>query len=247
MLRIGIVGAGFAGRFHYKCLKRIHTVPVEVVGVMDRTGEVAERFAKQRGIRAFTDFDALLEHVDAISICSPPYAHEEQVIRAVPAGKDVIVEKPFTGYFGPEEDRDAFRAFGVPRRMMLSEALESLGRIAEAVRRSGIILGYAENFVYAPAIQKERELIARSGAQILRMIGEESHNGSESPVYGMWRYAGGGSLIGKGCHPLGALLYFKRVEGFARHGKPIRPVTVSARVHEVTRLANYQDRSCLAT
>ena len=30
-------------------------------------------------------------------------------------------------------------------------------------------------------------------------------------------------LIGKGCHPLTAALYLKRVEGRARDGKPIRP------------------------
>ena len=32
-----------------------------------------------------------------------------------------------------------------------------------------------------------------------------------------------GVLIGKGCHPLTAALYLKRVEGRARDGNPIRP------------------------
>ena len=46
---------------------------------------------------------------------------------------------------------------------------------------------YAENWVYAPAVQKEREIVVKTGAQILRMIGEESHSGSHSPSYGIWR------------------------------------------------------------
>jgi predicted dehydrogenase len=130
---------------------------------------------------------------------------------------------------------------------MLSETIESLQRIYRAVNDAGIVLGYAENMVYAPSIQKERELVERSDAQIVRMIGEEAHNGSASSVYGIWRYSGGGSLIGKGCHPLGAILYLKRVEGLARDGKAIRPAAVSARVHEITRLESYRDKGYLRT
>ena len=48
-------------------------------------------------------------------------------------------------------------------------------------------------------------------------------------------------MIGKGCHPLTAALYLKRVEGRARNGKPILPKTVSARTHALTRLDNFRD------
>src|ERR1700744_2222201 len=68
------------------------------------------------------------------------------------------------------------------------------------------------------------------------MLGEQSHSGSLSAYYGIWRFSGGGSLVGKGCHPLSTALYLKRVEEYTRDGKPIRPVTVSARTHEITRL-----------
>ena len=130
---------------------------------------------------------------------------------------------------------------------MLREIIDRLGRIRKAVEDAGVSFGYAENFVYAPGIQKEREILEKTKCQILRMTGEESHNGSASPVYGIWSKAGGGSLIGKGCHPLGGILYLKRVEGLVRHGKPIRPATVSARVHEITRLPDYQDLGLIRT
>lgn len=48
-------------------------------------------------------------------------------------------------------------------------------------------------------------------------------------------------MIGKGCHPLGAALYLKRIEGKARDGKPIRPQSVTARVHALTRMPNFRD------
>src|SRR5438552_1786976 len=42
-------------------------------------------------------------------------------------------------------------------------------------------------------------------------------------------------------------LYLKRVEGETRLRKPIRPATVSARTHEITRLTNFQDLGFLRT
>ena len=115
------------------------------------------------------------------------------------------------------------------------------------MREAGITLGYAENFVYAPSVQKEREIVEKSRAQILRLVGEESHNGSHSPVYGIWSVQGGGSLIAKGCHPLGAVLYLKRKEGLARLGHPIRPASVTARTHSITKIPGYEDRGFIRT
>ena len=96
-------------------------------------------------------------------------------------------------------------------------------------------------------MRKEAETVTKADAQILRMVGEESHSGSHSPFYGMWRLMGGGSLIGKGCHPLTAMLHLKRLEGLACTGRPIHPASVSARVHELTRLPSYRDAGHLRT
>jgi hypothetical protein len=43
------------------------------------------------------------------------------------------------------------------------------------------------------------------------------------------------------------LLYLKRCEGLARDGKPIRPVAVTSRTHELTRLPAYEDRGFIRT
>ena len=67
---------------------------------------------------------------------------------------------------------------------MLSEATASCARILAAAKASGKRVCYAENWVYAPAIQKEREILQKTGGQILRILGEQSHSGSHSPYYG---------------------------------------------------------------
>lgn len=246
-LRIGIVGTGMAGKFHLACLRRVFGVPIEVAGVTSQRPQSREAFGREHGIPVFDSVHAMLNHVDLVDVCSPPYAHEEGILAAAAAGKSIICEKPLTGYFGPPGAGDDYHGDKADKERMLSETLVRLGRIAEAARKNKVVFGYAENFVYAPSVQKEREIIQKTGAQVLRMTGEESHNGSASPVYGIWRFAGGGSLIGKGCHPLSGMLYLKRVEGLAREGKPIRPKSVSARTHQLTRLPGYQDKGLIRT
>jgi predicted dehydrogenase len=244
-IRVGLAGAKFAARFHFESLRRVYGVPVQVVGVTAKSKESAEAFARERGLNAFISFEELCDACDVIDLCSPGNTHEPLAVAALQRGKHVIIEKPFTGYYGP--GTDDFRGNAFSKETMLREAMASCDRILAAARESGKKICYAENWVYAPAVQKEREILAKSGGQILWIIGDESHSGSHSPYYGIWKFSGGGSLLGKGCHPLTAALYLKRVEGQARDGKPIRPATVSARTHEVTRLKNFRDLGFLRT
>jgi predicted dehydrogenase len=166
-------------------------------------------------------------------------------VAALGRGVHTVVEKPLTGWFGDgTADFDASRG---SKQLALDGALASIDRMLDAEAKSKAMILYAENWVYAPAIQKEREIIEKTRAQVLWMHGEEAHSGSHSKAYGFWRLNGGGALIGKAVHPLTAALYLKRVEGRARDGKPIRPAAVSARVHSLTRLDGFVDRGFLRT
>ena len=218
---------------------------MEVVGVTSATRESRESFARAQGIRAFDSLQQLAEQVDVLDICAPGSSHEPLAVEALQLGKHVVVEKPFTGYYGP--GGADFRGNKFSKETMLREALASCDRILAAARESGKKVCYAENWVYAPAVQKEREILVKTGGQILWLIGDESHSGSHAPYYGMWKFSGGGSLVGKACHPLSAALYLKRAEGEARDGKPIRPATVSARTHEITRLKTFRNAGFLRT
>ena len=246
-VRVGIVGAGFAARFHIENLRRVHGLEVVVTAVTSLHEESRNAFGQTYGVQPYPDVAAMLPHIDVLDICSPPAAHDEAILRAAEAGKHIICEKPLTGYFGPPGAGEDYRGDRDSKEHMLAQVVEKLRKLAETIRSTGVVLGYAENFIYAPAVQKEREIIEKTDAQILRMIGEESHNGSTSPVYGIWRFQGGGSLMGKGCHPLSAMLYLKRVEGLAHAGRPIRPKAVSCRCERLTGIPNYRDAGFIRT
>ncbi|MDA0341540.1 MAG: Gfo/Idh/MocA family oxidoreductase [Proteobacteria bacterium] len=244
-IRSGIVGARFAANFHVDAVRRVYGTDPEIIGVVSNSLDTARAFAEPRGLTGFEDLDALLAEVDVIHVCVPAYAHEAIAVKALKRGVTPIIEKPFTGYFGDGSER--FDARSMPRQEALDGALGSVKRMLDAEAASPARILYAENWVYVPAIQKQREILEKTGGQILWMHGEEAHSGSHSPAYGYWRLAGGGALVGKGCHPLTAALYLKRAEGRARDGKPIRPASITARTHEITRLDGYIDAGHIRT
>ena len=224
---IGIVGAGFVARIHGDAYRHVRGVDVELACVTAARPERAQAFAHEFGVaHAVADFGAVLADpsVDLVDLCVPPHLHAPMAVDAARAGKHVIVEKPLTGFFG---------AASTPRDVMMLRALASADQVLEACARARVRLCYAENWVYAPPIQKARRLLAASGGPILRLVGEESHSGTHSPVNKHWQTGGGGSLIGKACHPLGAALYLKADEGRRLRGAPIRPVSVMAEVAQL--------------
>jgi predicted dehydrogenase len=73
--------------------------PFEVVAVGSRSRARAESFATVHGIpRAHGSYDELLadEEVDAVYVALPCALHHEWTMRALAAGKHVLVEKPYT-------------------------------------------------------------------------------------------------------------------------------------------------------
>ena len=245
---IGMLGTGRGAELHMGGYDRIYGVKVRrkwICGHTPAHTELArERFAFERGT---LDFEELLSdpEVDVIDICTPPYVHVEQIEKALAAGKHVICEKPLTGYFGLPGD-GAPVGDAVSKRKMYDTLLAEVERLNHVVEASGRKFMYAENFIYAPAIQKAGEILRAKKSRILYMKGEESLKGSSSPVAGEWSKTGGGSLIRVGAHPLSAMLWLKRVEARA-HGEKIWVESITADVGRVTpRLTEYEHRHIAA-
>src|SRR4030043_1702703 len=213
-IRTGIIGTGFAAKFHFECLNRVAGTDIQIEGVFDINAKQGASYAKERGLRFYKSLEELIDKVDVIHVCTPPVVHEEIAIAALKRDKFAIVEKPLTGYFG-DGSKD-FNGDSFPKQVALDHALASVNRMLEAEKKSKGKILYAENWVYAPSIQKEREIIEKTGAQVLWIHGEEAHSGSHAKTYAFWKFSGGGVMIGKGCHPLTGGLYLRGVGGRGR-------------------------------
>ena len=238
-VKSGIIGTGFSGRFHFDAIQKVHGTNADVQGAYALDKEQLSAYCREREIEAYRDVDSLIDDCDVVHVCTLVASHEELAIKVLEENKFVILEKPMTGYCG--DGSDNFNGDRFPRQVALDQARASLKRLLAAEEKSKGQILYAENWIYVPAIQKEREVLEKTGAQILWMHGEEAHNGSHNPTYAEWKHSGGGVMLGKGCHPLSAALYLKRIEGVARNGKPIRPASVSARTHAITRMKGFID------
>lgn len=217
VVTVGVVGAGRALELHSFGYKRSN-VPVKLKIVMARRWEQINQAIELYGFeKGTTDYEDLLNdpEIDVIDICTPPYVHKDEIIRALQAGKHVICEKPLSGYFGRPGDIEPI-GDTVSKKFMYECLLEEIDELREVVKQSGKRFMYAENCVYAPAVLKAGEIIRAKKSRVLYMKGEASLKGSSSRVAGEWSKSGGGIFMRNGVHPLGAILYLKEQESLTR-------------------------------
>ncbi len=93
MAKVGVIGVGSMGQNH----ARIHSELAELIGVYDVDRALSKKVAARFGVRSFETVDDLLSQVEAVSICTITTSHFDVASKAITAGKDLLVEKPFTG------------------------------------------------------------------------------------------------------------------------------------------------------
>lgn len=107
MIRIGIVGVGFMGMIHFLAARRLQGGKVvalcsrdekklagdwrSIQGNFGPRGEIMDL----AGIKKYRELDDMLadKDIDLVDICNPTHLHPDTVIRALKAGKHVLVEK----------------------------------------------------------------------------------------------------------------------------------------------------------
>src|SRR4051812_40700427 len=94
-LRIAFLGCGFITRVHSRHLKSLAgAIPY---GYASRDAAKADAYRPRfGGAGSFSDYVAAIEDpgVDAVVIAVPPRFHLDLALRALAAGKHVLVEKP---------------------------------------------------------------------------------------------------------------------------------------------------------
>jgi len=134
-VRIGIAGLGDVALQHKQALDVCPQA--RVVGAWTRDVEKRSRLSEEWGIGAYPDYDALLSDgaVDVVDITAADEVHYEFALRALAAGKHVIVEKP------PAERSD--------------QVCKMLGAAREANRHCIPM----HNYVYRPRMLQAKRLL----------------------------------------------------------------------------------------
>jgi len=179
MSRITLLGTGLIGSFYTETLHGRRSRD-RVQTVYSRTEKNARAFASKWDIpTATTDMEQAItdEQTDTVLIALPNHLHEEAVLLAAKAGKNVLCTKPL--------GRNA------------AEAL----RMLEAVEAAGVFHGYLEDLVYTPKTLKALDSVQKGSlGTILWVRSRETHSGPHSDWFWDKQLAGGGVIVDMGCH-----------------------------------------------
>jgi UDP-N-acetylglucosamine 3-dehydrogenase len=176
-LRVALLGCGFATRLHSRTLRGLEGIERAYASRDPARAEQCRR--RYGGVAAFGSYEEACEDpsVNVVLVATPPDSHLELTLRALEAGKSVIVEKP---PFLRASDFDA---------------------IERAQRDTGGRVFVAENYFYKPMAEALRRVIADGeiGEVLLLTV-----NALKKQKTGDWRdraeVAGGGALFEGGIH-----------------------------------------------
>ncbi|HEY7015617.1 MAG TPA: Gfo/Idh/MocA family oxidoreductase [Streptosporangiaceae bacterium] len=134
-IRVGVVGVGYWGSRHLRVL-RSTTGVATVVGVDKRFAHVDdEPQLADHDIVTYANIDDALPHVDAVIVATPPVSHAHLGLKAIAAGKHVLIEKPMA------TTTDAARS------------------LVEAADSAGVVLMPGHTFEHNAAVHKLRDLV----------------------------------------------------------------------------------------
>jgi predicted dehydrogenase len=131
VIGLAIVGCGFIGAIHAANATALDGI--ELRAACDIRGDVAERFARDHGARAWTsDLDELLARadIDAVAVCTHPPVRAEIAARAAAAGKHLLLEKP------------------------MAASLADAEAIVRATEAAGVVVAVDLKFRAAPAVRE---------------------------------------------------------------------------------------------
>jgi len=117
-LRIAFLGCGFITRVHSRNLRALGSEIACSYASRDRAK--ADAFCREHGgVASYGDYAAAIEdpRIDAVVIAVPPLFHLDLTLKALDAGKHVLVEKP--AYLRTEDYETALRARNAARRVVL--------------------------------------------------------------------------------------------------------------------------------
>lgn len=136
MIRVGVIGYGYWGP---NLVRNYHASDkTEIRMVCDLDAERVKKVSKlYPSVKLTTDIDEIInsDEIDALSIATPVSTHYELAMKAMNAGKHVLVEKP------------------------IADSSEKCEQMLEAAEKNGVTLMVDHTFPYTAAVRKIRDLV----------------------------------------------------------------------------------------
>ena len=181
-MKVAVVGYGGLGGWHADHLLKSDVA--ELAGIYDIKQERCD-LAESRGIHAYASYAELLAdpEVELITVAIPNDVHEEVVVAALNAGKNVICEKPVT------------------------LSLESLDRMIAAAERNGVRFSTHQNRRWDVDYLAMKQI--HDSGEIGKVINIESRIHGSRGIPSDWRGEkayGGGMLYDWGIHLIDQVL-----------------------------------------
>ena len=180
MIDVGLVGFGLGGRcFHAPVIQAVEGL--RLAAIVQRTGDEAKKAYPDARIARSLDELLDIEKIQLVVIATPNQTHFPFAKRCLEAGRDVVVDKPFTG---------------------TAEEAVKLVRMARRLRR---VLTVYHNRRFDADFQALRKVV--EGGELGRIVRFETHYDRYRPMRrpGMWREIpgpGSGILADLGPHLL---------------------------------------------
>jgi|DewCreStandDraft_2_1066082.scaffolds.fasta_scaffold00202_85 predicted dehydrogenase len=184
VLRVGIIGAGSMAQAHAAALAAIEEV--RVTAVADPELERARALAERLGARAVPEQADVLDDVDAVWLCTPPFLHCAQALAAAAAGKHVFCEKP------------------------MALTLDEADRMIAAARQAGVKLMIGQVLRYYPPIAALRTLVESGELGEVVYCFSRRFAAARFEAMAPWRRKGtmgGGFVLEWGIHEVDALRF----------------------------------------
>jgi predicted dehydrogenase len=144
-IRLGLIGAGRAGRAHLESLSASNA-EVQVVAVCDNDRGRAEAAAKPFGAGVHIHYRTLLEseRLDALAVCLPPFARGEPESAAARAGIHLLLEPP------------------------VALSVERARQIQKEIEKSGVVASVAHPWRYLSGTEAARALLKDRRVALVR-------------------------------------------------------------------------------
>ena len=101
---VGVIGVGSMGYNHVRIYSELENA--NLVAISDMVRGTLDKVSKEFNTVGYVDYDNILQidDIEVVNICVPTVFHHDVVMRAIEAGKNVLVEKPIASKLNEAEE-----------------------------------------------------------------------------------------------------------------------------------------------